>query len=124
MDELTLAACGLDCAAYDLYNAAKDPKAAEALVGWFRHRGWIGMDEGAEAIQRKAPFCKGCRNRDFTPWCGNCGLRVCCEKRGLAYCGECAGFPCEAYREWTVGMEHHQRAMERLLKMKTESENF
>lgn len=40
---------------------------------------------------------------------------ACCTENARAHCGECPGFPCAGYREWTVGQAHHQAAMEALL---------
>lgn len=115
MNELKRAACGLDCNICNLYLADCDPQAAAVLVDWFRARGWISPGEGAEAVQRQAPFCKGCWDITAKQWCGDCHLRACCTENTHAHCGECPGFPCTEYREWTVGQEHHQAAMEDLL---------
>lgn len=115
MDELKLAACGLNCNACNLYLAAHDLQAAAALVDWFRARGWIKADEGAEAVQRQSPFCMGCWDASAKRWCGACHLRACCEENTRADCGECGEFPCAQYREWTEGQAHHQAAMEFLM---------
>lgn len=115
MNELKRAACGLDCNICNLYLADRDPQAAAALVDWFRARGWISPDEGAEAVQRQAPFCKGCWDITAKQWCGDCHLRACCTENTRAHCGECPDFPCTEYREWTVVQAHHQAAMEALL---------
>lgn len=115
MKKMELAACGLDCNACDLYKAAFDPRSAANLVDWFRSRGWIGEDEGAEAVQRQAPFCMGCWDVTAKQWCGDCNLRGCCEEKAHPHCGECADFPCKDYRAWTVGQVHHQAAMEFLM---------
>lgn len=113
---MKLAACGLDCNTCNLYRATFDMEAAAALTEWFRSRGWIGADEGAEAIRRMTPLCLGCWTQTGPCWCGECRLRACCEDHARADCGECADFPCAAYRAWTVGQSHHQAAMEFLQK--------
>ncbi len=115
MAKQKLAACGLDCNACNLYLAAHDLHAAAALVEWFRARGWIGEEEGAEAVRRKAPFCMGCWDASAKQWCGDCRLRGCCEEKACSHCGECADFPCAEYRAWTEGQPHHLAAMEFLL---------
>lgn len=120
MAELKRAACGLDCNACNLYLADRDLQAAAALVDWFRSRGWIAPEEGAEAVQRQAPFCSGCWDVTARQWCGNCHLRACCTESSRAHCGECSAFPCQEYRQWTVGQAHHQAAMETLLAQKKE----
>ncbi|MBQ3156488.1 MAG: DUF3795 domain-containing protein [Clostridia bacterium] len=110
-----LAPCGLDCGSCNLYKAAHDLEAAAALVDWFRSRGWIGEEEGAASVQQKAPFCMGCQDKQEPCWCGECFLRDCCEEKKYAHCGQCPDFPCAKYMEWTVGMPHHQAAMEILM---------
>lgn len=115
MTDLKRAACGLDCNTCNLYLADRDPQAAAGLVDWFRARGWIAPDEGVEAVQRQAPFCEGCWDVTAKQWCGDCHLRACCTENARAHCGECPGFPCAGYHEWTVGQAHHQAAMEALL---------
>ncbi|MBP3636543.1 MAG: DUF3795 domain-containing protein [Clostridia bacterium] len=107
------AACGLDCNACDLYKAKTDRRAAENLVPWFRQRGWISADEGAEAVMARVPFCEGCWETGVN-WCGNCHMRTCCQQKDLADCGKCDSFPCKAYVEWTVDTPHHIEAMNKL----------
>ncbi len=62
MKRLRLAAWGIDCREYGSYKVTmeQDVKAAESLVPWYRSMGWIGETEGAEAVLRKKPLCKGC----------------------------------------------------------------
>lgn len=119
MNEMKLAACGIDCNECNLYKAEHDMKAAEALVEWFRSREWIGKDENAEAVMKNAPFCKGCWNKTDVHWCDkNCNLLTCCEEKLLNHCGECGDFPCEKYKKWTIDVDHHKSAMEYLLSLK------
>ncbi|EKQ57305.1 DUF3795 domain-containing protein [Clostridium sp. Maddingley MBC34-26] len=39
--------------------------------------------------------CKGCTNMEKTFWEGECGVKCCCESKGLAHCGVCVKFPCD-----------------------------
>ena len=102
MNKHKLAACGIDCNECGSYKVTikQDMKAAEGLVEWSRSRGWIGENEGAEAVLKKAkisPICLGCW--DITAdclWqcgCGSRDFRVCCKKKQINHCGECGGFP-------------------------------
>jgi len=50
-----MAPCGISCKGCNLRYADRDPAAAEALVGWFRERGWIQPHEGAEEIMKRRP---------------------------------------------------------------------
>jgi hypothetical protein len=116
---LKMAACGLNCNKCNLCNAEHDLKAAESLVAWFKSRGWIEQNENAEAVMKKAPFCRGCWDKTDVRWSPDCDLLLCCEEKKLNHCGECAEFPCEKYKEWAKDLDHHKKAMEYLLSLKT-----
>ena len=121
MEKLRMAACGIDCSECNMYKVTmeQDIKAAESLVEWFKSRGWIGENEGAEAIMQKNPLCTGCWNiTDDCFWkcgCYNIDFRVCCNERQINHCGECSDFPCEHYAAFAVG---HDKAMEHLLSLR------
>lgn len=124
MPVLRMAACGVDCNECAQYKVTKenDWKAAEALAPWFRSQGWIGENEGAEAVMKKAPLCNGCWDiTDDCLWkcgCGSIDFRICCEERKINHCGECDDFPCKHYVKWVDWGEHHKKAMEHLLSLK------
>ena len=124
MQRLRMAACGVDCNECGQYKITSEHnlEEAEGLVDWFRSMGWIGENEGAEAVMKKASLCKGCWDiADDCFWkCigGNCGLRACCEERQIDHCGECGDFPCGRYKEFADGNDWHQKAMERLLSLR------
>ena len=52
MSNYRLAACGVDCTKCAQYKVTveQDLTAAETLVEWFKSEGWIGENEGAEAV--------------------------------------------------------------------------
>ncbi|MCL1859816.1 MAG: DUF3795 domain-containing protein [Oscillospiraceae bacterium] len=124
MNKLKLAACGTDCnkcAAYKV-TMEKDLKEAEKFVEWYRGQGWIGENEGAEAVLMKNPICTGCWNiTDDCFWkcgCGSIDFRICCEERKINHCGECDDFPCEHYKKWVEMTPYHEKAMDYLLSLK------
>lgn len=122
MNQLKLAACGIECDGCDLRNAGHDLKAAESCVAWFRAQEWIAADGNAESVQQavlnKKPYCSGCwSEKSEDQFCANCDLRVCCEKKEINHCGGCDDFPCEKYTAWLGGLEHHIKAMEYLQSM-------
>lgn len=121
MDKHRMAACGIDCNSCGTYNKTHDLKAAEGLVEWYREMGWIGADEGAEAVQKNPPFCNGCWGDSAFCGCGSVDFRICCVEKGIAHCGECDDFPCKPYREWAGWHESHQKAMEHLLALSSKS---
>jgi len=113
--------CGIGCGSCNLRLAHKNREAAQALVGWFRQRGWIQPHEGAAEIMEKAPFCTGCRCEDEPHFGQTCHMRLCCGTKGFDHCGQCPDFPCTPYMEWTADTPHHQAAMERLISLKSGS---
>ena len=115
MNKLKMAPCGVDCNECASYKVTMngDLKAAESLVPWFRERGWIGADEGAAAVVKKAPLCKGCWSDYRWNGCGGTDFRMCCERKKIDHCGECGRFPCEHYNGWG-----HESAVAKLLSLK------
>jgi len=121
-----MAACGIDCAEFGSYKATmnQDMESAAQLIDWYRGMGWIGENEGAEAVMKLSPLCKGCwdpMDECFFKGCANCILRNCCVEKQLDHCGECADFPCAQYKEFAAWPEHHQTAMERLSSLRVKS---
>ena len=120
MEELKMAACGVDCAACAQYRVtvAQNAEAAALLVAWFREQGWIGEKQGAEAVLGKAPLCKGCWNITgdcfWQCGCGAVDFRDCCRERKIDHCGACADFPCAHYTTWAGWHASHEQAMARL----------
>ena len=124
MTKLKLAACGIDCSICAQYKVTveHDLNAAESLLEWFKGQGWIGKNEGGEAVMKKAPLCKGCWNiTEDCFWkcgCGSKDFRICCNEKQISHCGECNDFPCEQYKKWVDWHESHKKAMEYLLVLK------
>ena len=92
------------------------------MAGWFRGQGWIDEYEGAEAVMKKAPLCKGCWNITndcfWSCGCGSRDFRICCIEKQINHCGECDDYPCEQYKEWVGWHESHEKAMEYLLSLR------
>lgn len=38
--------------------------------------------------------CTGCPTMALPFWGSECGVKSCCEKKGLEHCGQCDSFPC------------------------------
>jgi len=124
MENLKLAACGIDCSECASYKVTmnQDLKAAESLVEWYKGQGWIGKNEGVEAIIKKTPLCKGCWNiTEDCFWkcgCGSLDFRICCTEKQISHCGECSDFPCDHFKEWASWGESCQKAMDHLLSLR------
>jgi hypothetical protein len=107
MGDLTLACCGLDCAACDIYRAGDDPALAARLADAFVKMGY--------ADARPDWFhCQGCRGPQNAHWDATCFILQCCQERGLDHCAQCEQFACERLEEWGRGMAHHREALDRL----------
>jgi hypothetical protein len=119
--KLKLAACGIDCAECGSYKATvyRDAAAAEELVPWYRDMGWIGADEGAEAVLRRNPLCKGCWDIDDECFfkC-QCVYKPCCIGKAISHCGECDDFPCVQYKEFSSACDVYQKAYARLVALR------
>ena len=121
MNTKKLAACGIDCTECGSYKVTmeQDLNAAEGLVEWYRNMGWIEKDEGAEAVVKKNPLCKGCWNStDDCFFKHGCGILICCKEKQINHCDECSDFPCERYNEFASKNEFYQKAMMNLLSLK------
>jgi len=112
----TLAVCGIDCTACDIYRAVQSPEAAEKLAASWR----AGGNTQVTADWFK---CKGCFSDRTDCWCDDCKIYVCSAGKGLENCSQCADFPCDTYQAWIGPYTHHRKALERLqaLRDKTES---
>ena len=122
MKKHKLAACAIDCNECGHYklSMAHDVKSAECLVEYFRDGGWIGENDGADAVLKKVPVCRGCWDKTAvrTHDCTNCLLRACCEEKQFNFCGECGDFPCDKYISFVGDNEHHKKTMEYLLSLR------
>jgi len=123
MDKPRTAACGLDCSECGAYKITVfgDLNEAEKMVDFWRNNKWIGTDDGAEAIVKMNPICKGCwdnANCLINCGCGKRDFRVCCTERNIKYCGECGSFPCEGYIVWASQNEGCRNAMDVLFSLR------
>ncbi len=119
-----MAPCGIDCNDCNLYGAGFEAERAEALVPWFRRMGWIGSEEGREAVMAKAPFCAGCLGDRAVQWSADCAIRACCvDRKGLAHCGMCGEFMCKELSDFEASAGHHRAAVECLRAMRGDGLN-
>lgn len=85
MDAFTLAgACGLYCGACAIYRMYRDQD---------RER----LGRAAREVfhcQVEAIRCEGCRGPAEGHWSADCQILACARGRGIAFCHECAEFPC------------------------------
>jgi hypothetical protein len=116
-----IAVCGLDCTGCPLRKAATDESAAQDLVGWFKHEGWLKEHEGAAEIMARGPYCQWCRGDRSVHWSANCWILECCvDDKGLEFCYECEAFPCQRLTDWAKQNEQYTQALDRLHGMREE----
>ena len=92
MKNSLIAACGLDCAQCEAYQAtqANDLLALEAVaVKWSKEYNASGLT--ADNVQ-----CDGCMTAGRkVGHCSECKIRLCAIERGLANCSACPDYACE-----------------------------
>jgi hypothetical protein len=115
MNDIKLAACGLNCETCEIRLAPFDTGAAEVVVSWFRSQGWLSENDGmAEVIERKM-YCTGCLGSRETHWSADCWILQCCvDDHKLENCSQCTDFPCTPLIEWSQQDQSYQQGLERL----------
>ena len=48
----------------------------------------------SECERKEGVRCTGCPSMKLPFWGSECGVKSCCEGKGLSHCGTCADFPC------------------------------
>jgi len=96
--------CGLDCHGCSIRLRAK-----EELNYWAERN--VDLDK----IK-----CSGCRSeRNEHHWSPGCQILQCCVyERGLEFCAQCPGFPCQILEDWGREYDHHARAVIELKTMR------
>lgn len=119
MNEIMLAACGLDCGSCEIRLAPFDPSAAKVIVDWFRSRGWLTTEEGIEQVIEKKMYCTGCLGDRSTHWDSHCWILNCCvDRKHCSNCSECEDFPCSRLVEWSTQNEGYRVALARLRQLR------
>jgi hypothetical protein len=74
--------CGVICRACRLYIGSTEERATLAELA-------VRSGKSLEEVT-----CLGCRSDVVSGYCRNCHLRTCAENKGVAFCADCAKFPC------------------------------
>ncbi len=92
IDASLAAVCGAYCGACPVYEAwaAQDRPRLEELA---RSLG--------TSVDRL--MCTGCRTPAAFCFGGDCDIKTCAQKRGVAFCPDCADYPCERIRRFEGG---------------------
>ena len=48
----------------------------------------------SSCMRKEKVNCKGCISMEKPFWGGECGVKSCCESKGVNHCGICVKFPC------------------------------
>lgn len=59
-----------------------------------------------ECEYKESGGCNGCKNMNGKLFWGECPVAVCCQNKGLTYCGECPDIPCELLTMFSCDPEH------------------
>jgi hypothetical protein len=107
--ETLIAACGLDCAKCESFQATQsnDLLMLEAIVEkWSRQYNASGLT--VENIQ-----CDGCMTTGRkTGHCSECQIRQCAIERGLANCAACPDYACEKLQNFLAIVPHAELNLE------------
>ncbi len=107
-----IAACGIECFKYDMFQASNDPKIAQHIADWFKK-------ERNEEVKPENIHCSGCRGDRAKHWSPDCWVLKCSvDDKGLEFCNECTKFPCAKLVEWSQTNKGYGAAPNRLKDMK------
>ncbi|NOR82893.1 MAG: DUF3795 domain-containing protein [Ardenticatenales bacterium] len=113
-----IGACGIDCGDCDIRKVPHDPEAAQRIVAWFRQMEWLEPGEGVKEVLERSMYCKGCREDRSVHWSADCWiLRCCVDDKGLEFCYQCDGFPCERLSDRANESTRYDQALNRLQRM-------
>ncbi len=84
--------CGAYCGACPVYRAwvEQDTPRLEALA--------LSLHTTPERL-----LCTGCRSPATFCFGGDCEIKGCAQKRGVAFCPDCADYPCDRIRQFQAG---------------------
>jgi len=85
IDTALAGACGLYCGACPVYRMYKDQDTER-------------LERAAREVFHCRPEdirCEGCRGPLDRRWSPDCRFVACAQERGVAFCHECADFPCD-----------------------------
>jgi len=114
----TIGVCGIDCGDCDIRKVPDDPEAAQRIVAWFQQMKWIEPGEGVADVIDRSMYCKGCRGDRSVHWSADCWILKCCvDDKGLQFCYQCDGFPCEPLSDRANESTRYDQALNRLQRM-------
>jgi len=90
--------------------------------------GETGRADGFAACLGSVPLedlvCGGCKSGTVYAGCNTCTLRRCAREKGVAYCADCADYPCKMYGAWQAAakfLPHAREAVSNLEAIKRDS---
>ena len=93
-DKIFAAVCGLYCEACSWFIATtEDPERLRRLAAQLH----FSEEEGR---------CYGCRSGKRLPYCEKCTMSACAAARGIDFCSQCEGYPCDDLKQFQSAMPH------------------
>jgi len=99
--------CGIYCGSCEIFRAWKE-KDRDALS-------WEASESGLTVEQIK---CEGCRSAVRMPWCQDCAIRSCAQKRDLESCASCPDRPCSELAQFSSTLPHHAVVLHNLRQLR------
>lgn len=78
--------------------------------------GYCGVD-CSSCSDYTAGKCPGCRQSEW-PDGDPCKPVVCCQEKGVHFCGACREFPCDMMKDFYEESESHKKAFELMLSLR------
>jgi len=88
--------CGLYCGSCTMYRAYHDK---DLSLLQEMPKNYLKQLELEEA-NLKDIACEGCRSSVLFKYGAECSLRKCASEKGVEWCYECEGFPCNKLKDW------------------------
>jgi hypothetical protein len=106
-DKTVAAVCGLYCPACSLFIATRDEPQRLPLLA-------IRMGRTVRDVT-----CTGCRSGTTSFFCReNCTMKACAEQRGIDFCSQCDGYPCETLKAFQAAAPHRRELWSSLERIK------
>ena len=94
LDKKLAAVCGLYCEACSWFIATtEDPERLKRLAAQLH-------------FSEEESKCYGCRSDKRLPYCEKCKMFAYAAERGIDFCSECEGYPCDDLKQFQSAMPH------------------
>jgi len=98
--------CGLFCGACEIMQAYRNSIETGVPPDWAELPAAL-----ADHIEKGEIRCHGCKTDDVFAGCRKCGIRACAREKGVEFCFECGGYPCDRTEGMIQALERISEVM-------------